>query len=53
MTEAYCVRCRKRVEMAGEEEVEMRNGKKAIKGNCMGCGLTVYKIKPDKKADYW
>jgi len=53
MTEGFCVKCRERVELSGEEEFEMRNGKKAIKGVCSRCGTRVFKIKPDKKADYW
>jgi len=53
MTEGYCVKCRERVDMTGEEQVEMKNGKKAIRGSCSRCGTPIYRIKQDRKADYW
>ena len=44
MTEAYCVKCKKKVEMQDEQTVTMKNGKKAKKGKCPDCGTTVFKI---------
>ena len=44
MTEAYCVRCRKKVTMKDEQAVTMKNGKKAKKGVCPSCGTKVFRI---------
>jgi DNA-directed RNA polymerase subunit RPC12/RpoP len=44
MTEAYCVRCRKKVEMKNAQSVTMKNGKKAMKGECPNCGTKVFRI---------
>jgi len=44
MTEAFCVRCRKKVKMKNEKRVKYRNGNKAKKGTCPNCGITVCKI---------
>ena len=53
MTEGYCVKCRDRVELSHEEDVVMKNKKKAIKGECPVCGTAVYVIKKPPKPDYW
>jgi DNA-directed RNA polymerase subunit RPC12/RpoP len=44
MPEAYCVKCRKKVEMKNPEKVTLRNGKPAMKGVCPNCGTKVFKI---------
>ena len=44
MPEAYCVKCRKKVEMKNPEKVTLRNGKPASKGTCPNCGTKVFKI---------
>ena len=44
MTQAYCVKCRKKVEMANAQQVTMKNGKKAMKGACPKCGTKVFRI---------
>jgi DNA-directed RNA polymerase subunit RPC12/RpoP len=44
MTEAYCVKCKKKVEMKNAKEVTMKNGKKAMKGECPHCGTKVFRI---------
>ena len=44
MTQAYCVKCRKKVQMANEQSVTMKNGKKAKKGECPTCGTKVFRI---------
>ena len=41
MTEAYCVRCKKKTEIKDPHEVTMKNGKPAMKGTCSVCGTTV------------
>jgi len=42
--EAYCVKCKKKVEVKDGQEVTMKNGRKALKGKCSVCGTGVYKI---------
>jgi len=44
MTEAYCVKCKKKVEIAEAKTVTLKNGKKATKGKCPNCGTTVFRI---------
>jgi len=53
MAIGYCVKCRDKVDIDKEEEFEMKNGKKAIKGECSQCGTTVFVIKRAPKPDYW
>ncbi len=42
--EAYCVKCRSKKEMVDAQEVEMKNGRKAMKGKCPDCGTSMFKI---------
>ncbi len=44
MTEAYCVKCKKKVTMVDEQKVTLKNGKPAKKGKCPNCGTTVFRI---------
>ena len=44
MVEAYCVKCKAKQEMANAKEVTMKNGRKAMKGNCPKCGTGMYRI---------
>ncbi len=44
MTEAYCVKCKKKVTMKNEQTVTMKNGRKAKKGECPVCGTKVFRI---------
>ncbi|HLC46029.1 MAG TPA: DUF5679 domain-containing protein [archaeon] len=44
MTEAYCVKCKDKVEMKDPKSVTMKNGKKAMKGKCPNCGTSVFRI---------
>ncbi len=41
--EAYCVKCKTKREFEGEE-VEMKNGRKAARGTCPVCGITLNRI---------
>lgn len=50
MTEAYCVKCKKKVEMKEGQEVTMKNGNRAMRGKCSTCGTTVMRILGKKKA---
>ena len=49
MTEGFCVRCRKIVEMKNEKTIKYRNGRIAKQGICPECGGKVNKIIPKKK----
>ena len=44
MPEAYCVKCRKKVEVKNPEKVTLKNGKPATKGTCSNCGTKVFRI---------
>ncbi len=44
MAEAYCVKCKKKVEMKNAEKIKMKNGKPATKGTCPKCGTKVFRI---------
>ncbi|MCS7117084.1 MAG: DUF5679 domain-containing protein [Nitrososphaerota archaeon] len=44
MVEAYCVKCKKKVEMKNPQTVTLKNKRQATKGQCPTCGTTVYKI---------
>ena len=44
MTEGYCVKCKKKVEMQNVEEVVNKRGMKMAKGKCPVCGTTVCRI---------
>ena len=42
--EAYCFKCRERREMRNPEEVTLKNGRPAVKGECGTCGTKMFKI---------
>lgn len=44
MTQAYCVKCRKKVEIKDPKKVTMKNGRPATKGVCPSCSTGVYRI---------
>jgi len=48
--QAYCVKCRKKVDIQNPEQVTMKNGKPATRGVCPICGTGVYRIGSAKKA---
>ena len=41
MTEAYCVKCKKKVEVNDGKEKLSKNGVKMLKGICPECGTKV------------
>ena len=47
----YCMKCKESREMNETEEVEMKNGRKAMKGVCAQCGCKMFKILGTKKAE--
>ena len=46
--QAYCVKCKEKVQIKDEQKVKMKNGRPAMKGSCSKCGTGVYKILPTK-----
>ncbi|HLI87185.1 MAG TPA: DUF5679 domain-containing protein [Ktedonobacteraceae bacterium] len=40
----YCVKCKKKTEMKNAQQITMKNGKPALKGQCAVCGTTVNAI---------
>ncbi|MFQ5970004.1 MAG: DUF5679 domain-containing protein [Nitrososphaerales archaeon] len=44
MTTAYCVKCRKKVEMKNPKAVTLKNKRPAMSGVCPHCGTKVFKI---------
>ncbi len=42
--DAYCVKCKAKVEVKDPKEVEMKNGRPAVSGTCSKCGTKVFKI---------
>jgi len=44
MTEAYCMKCKKKVDMKDPKKITMKNGKPAMSGVCPKCGTKVFKI---------
>ena len=44
--EGYCVKCRAKKIMVEAQQVDMKNGRQAIKGRCPDCKTGMYKILP-------
>jgi len=44
MTEAYCVKCKKKVQMKDGSETKTKKGTRMMKGKCPECGTTVCRI---------
>lgn len=44
MTTAYCMKCRKKVEIVSPKQVTMKNGRPAMQGTCPVCGTKVFRI---------
>ena len=47
--DAYCVKCKEKVEIKDPQEVTMKNGRPAISGICSKCGTKVFRIKSKEK----
>jgi len=43
--DAYCVKCKGKVEVKDPKEVKMKNNRPAVSGTCSKCGTKVFKIK--------
>ncbi|MGI9256964.1 MAG: DUF5679 domain-containing protein [Salinispira sp.] len=46
--QAYCVKCKTKVDIKDGVKVTMKNGRPAMKGTCSICGTGVYRILPLK-----
>ncbi|MBE0518597.1 MAG: hypothetical protein IH630_05160 [Thermoplasmata archaeon] len=44
LVKAYCVKCKKSVEMKDAKKVKLKNDKPATKGTCPKCGTKVFRI---------
>ena len=44
MARGRCMKCRKEVEIQDGKEVTMKNGMRAVKGQCSTCGTKVFRI---------
>ena len=44
MAQAYCVKCRKKVEIQGAKQITLKNKRPAIQGVCPKCGTKVFRI---------
>jgi len=42
--QAYCMKCRKKVEIKNPQQIKMKNGKPATRGVCPSCGTKVFRI---------
>jgi len=44
MATAYCMKCRKKVEIKNPQQVTLKNGKSAVQGVCPVCNTKVFRI---------
>lgn len=44
MAQAYCFKCRKKVEIKNAQDVTLKNGRPATRGTCPNCGTKVFRI---------
>jgi DNA-directed RNA polymerase subunit RPC12/RpoP len=42
--QAYCMKCRTKVEIKNPKSIKMKNGKPATQGVCPKCGTKVFRI---------
>jgi DNA-directed RNA polymerase subunit RPC12/RpoP len=42
--QAYCMKCRKKVEVSNPKSVTLKNGRPATQGTCPVCGTKVFRI---------
>ena len=42
--DAYCLKCREKREINNPEQVTLKNGRPATKGDCPTCGTKVFRI---------
>jgi RNase P subunit RPR2 len=44
MAQAYCVKCKKKVQISGAKQVTLKNKRPAVSGTCPSCGTKVFRI---------
>jgi NAD-dependent SIR2 family protein deacetylase len=44
MAQAYCVKCKKKVEIKNAKQITMKNKRPATQGVCPKCGTKVFRI---------
>ena len=44
MATAYCMKCRKKVEIRSPRQITLKNGRPAVQGVCPVCGTKVFRI---------
>ena len=44
MATAYCMKCRKKVEIKNPRQITLKNGRPAVQGVCSICGTKVFRI---------
>ena len=44
MPQAYCMKCRKKVEIRAPRKITMKNKRPATTGSCPACGTKVFRI---------
>ncbi|HUV76367.1 MAG TPA: DUF5679 domain-containing protein [Dehalococcoidales bacterium] len=42
--QAYCMKCRKKVEIKNPQSITLKNKRPATQGVCPGCGTKVFRI---------
>ena len=42
--QAYCLKCRDHRDISNAEQVELKNGRPATRGQCAVCDATVFRI---------
>jgi DNA-directed RNA polymerase subunit RPC12/RpoP len=42
--QAYCMKCRKKVEIKDPKTIQLKNKRPATQGVCPGCGIKVFRI---------
>jgi predicted RNA-binding Zn-ribbon protein involved in translation (DUF1610 family) len=44
MTQGYCVKEKKKVEIKDPQQVKLKNGRDAVSGTCPDCGTKIFKM---------
>jgi endogenous inhibitor of DNA gyrase (YacG/DUF329 family) len=44
MATAYCMKCRKKVDIKDAKQITLKNGRPAMQGSCPTCGTKVFRI---------
>jgi RNase P subunit RPR2 len=42
--QAYCFKCRAKVDIKNPQNVTLKNGRPAVQGTCPACGTKVFRI---------